>query len=210
MGKSAHLILAHPVLDSLNGLLHKTAQEVLQANGFNVISSNLYEMAREKHPALTYYALSDEKGQKKIEEEQQKIKQSALTVVQFPLYWFQFPAVLKTYLEQVWQPGFAYPGTFENSPMAPENKSVLFSITTQSGEAAFNDNSSNGNFSRTLFPMTVAFRFVGFNILKPFILHSVAEKTQQEVGDIVNEYKNYLEKMVKSPEIIMTPGAYEV
>ena len=206
MNNTAHLILAHPKHNSLNGLLHKTAEETLQARGFNVVSSNLYEMVKAKHPAMEYYGQElSENAQEKIQQEQQKIQKSTLTVVQFPLYWFGFPAVLKTFLEQVWQPGFAYPGIFENSPLAPEKKSVLFSITTQSGEAAFTDAGSNGEFSRTLFPMTVAFRFVGFNILAPFVRHGVAEKTDQEVNAFVDQYKKHLEAMISRPEIIMKP-----
>ncbi len=209
MKKTAHLILAHPRSDSLNHLLHDTARKTLEQHGFDIVESNLYEMLAQHHPAVEYYGNEiPENDQQKIAQEQQKIKQSALSIVQFPLYWFQFPAILKSYLEQVWQPGFAYPGIFENSPMAPDNKSVLFSITTQSGKEAFSNAASNGEFSRTLFPMTVAFRFVGFNILEPFVQHAVAEKSEEEVADIVAAYKAYMEEMINKPKPIMAPNKY--
>ena len=43
-----------------------------------------------------------------MDEEQQRLADHDLIVLQFPLYWYTGPALLKEWLDLVWLQGFAY------------------------------------------------------------------------------------------------------
>ena len=201
-----HLVIAHPNTNSFNHALAEQALKIAADNSLTIVKTDLYSFARHQHPAVQFYG-QQEYPQQQINEEQQKIKDSDIVILQFPLYWFSYPAILQAYLEQIWQVDFAYPPTFEQSPLAKLNKKVLFSITTQSPKSAYTDQGKNGDIQRILFPMTTAFRFVGFAILEPFICYAIGNKNKQELEECMSEHYQHINQMLVNPKIIMQANA---
>jgi NAD(P)H dehydrogenase (quinone) len=198
---NAHLLIAHPEPSSLNYALQSAISSTLQKNKCSVELTDVYALWRENHPATRPYGLPrSEEDVQKIKQQQQIILNSDLTIIQFPLYWFSVPGLLKLYWEQVLEPGFAYPGKFKQSPLNTGRK-ILFSITTQSSEQDFSAEGVNGSIQSILYPLTVAFRFVGFNILNPFIAYNVTDKDEQSIKNIIKNLQNKISEEVTEPKI---------
>lgn len=174
---TVHLIYAHAKHNSYNAALKDTLTTQLKKAGHTVIISDLYADA----PQLqTFYGheLSAEQ-QNYIKAEQAKIKSARFTVVQFPMYWFSFPAILKNYFDLVYAHGFAYPGRFAESPLN-DGRQVMLSITTQSTKEDFSDSGCNGNIEKILYPMELAFKFVGYKIAPAEVYYAVGSTTNEE------------------------------
>ena len=82
----------------------------------------------------------------------------------------------KNYIDQVSRPSIAYPGTFSQSPLH-NGRQALFSVTTQSKEAAFSEQGPNGSVLNNLFHLATAFRFMGFWIRHPLVLYDAHQVT---------------------------------
>lgn len=127
----AHLVLAHPLDDSLNAHLAKTAQAALEAEGAKVDRLDLYTCAFQ--PCLSADERAGMHARRPVDTDvaalQARLAAAECLVLVFPTWWFSMPAILKGWFDRVWTPGFAYaPGT----PIRPRLtglKSVLV-VTT--------------------------------------------------------------------------------
>ena len=197
---SVHLITAHPRNDSFNYAMRNVARDELTSR-HSIVTTDVYDLYQNKHPAVMPYGLSrPATEQALIHKEQEKIKKSDLTILQFPLYWFSMPGILKNYWDQVLEPGFAYPGKFTNSPLN-DGRKILFSITTQSTQSDYSEGGCNGDLLTILHPLTVAFRFVGFTILKPFIVYNVHAAEPDYLGKELQRYQAYLQNLNNTTDV---------
>jgi NAD(P)H dehydrogenase (quinone) len=138
----AHIIFAHPNLQSFNGQLRDTAIQTLEAKGWSVTVSDLVQMKfkvsadaddfTELYNAdffdiQTEQKIAIQKGTftADIKREQQLLSEADLIVFQFPLWWYSMPAVLKGYIDRVFSMGWAYGGG-----QALVGKKVLVGMTT--------------------------------------------------------------------------------
>lgn len=193
--KTIHYIIAHPEPESLNyAMMHAAIDHLKQKH--NVVVTDIYELIKQQHPAVQPYASTrSDADQLKIKAEQQKIKDSDYTIVQFPLYWFSLPGALKTYWEQVLEPGFAYPGKFENSPLH-DGRKLLLALTTQSTAKDFSHQGPNGPMADILVPIKVAFRFVGYDIAEPFIAYNVTDQSHKDNEQMIAKYVAHVQAML--------------
>lgn len=195
-----HIIIAHPSSDSYNYALLNAATCAL-SSAHTVTVTDIYQYLASGHAAVQPYGSKrDEAMALQIHQEQKIIADSELTIIQFPLYWFSFPGLLKNYWEQVLEPGFAYPGKFENSPLN-DGRKLMFSITTQSTAEDFTDQGLCGSMHNILYPMTVAFRFVGFSILEPFVAYNVTDQKQEDLQRGLQEFAKYAVSAAEAPKI---------
>jgi NAD(P)H dehydrogenase (quinone) len=116
-------VSAHPDPRSLNGALRDVGIEALRRDGHEVVESDLYAMGwnpvvdhadfghdpaerldvlPESQCALETGTLSDD-----IRREHEKIRWADTLVVQFPLWWFGMPAILKGWFDRLFVQGFA-------------------------------------------------------------------------------------------------------
>jgi NAD(P)H dehydrogenase (quinone) len=186
-----HIIIAHPNLNSLNYAMKDAAISALN-DSHTIVTSDLYAMHRNNHPAiLPYDPARQGQSMNRLAHEQNIIKNSQLTIIQFPLYWFSYPGLLKNYWDQILTPGFAYPGKFNGSPLN-DGRRVLLSLTTQSTEQDYSDEGCNGPIKDILYPMTVALRFAGFNILEPFVTYNVHDSQHEQLNRVITNYQKAL------------------
>ena len=122
---NVHWVFAHPEPRSLNGSLRDFAVARLEAAGHEVRQSDLYAM-RWKAVAdgddfsdhvegeRLVYATASFKGftsgtqTPDISAEQDKLKWADAIIIQFPLWWFSVPAILKGWFDRVLAAGWAY------------------------------------------------------------------------------------------------------
>jgi NAD(P)H dehydrogenase (quinone) len=120
------IVCAHPEPKSLTGYLKVRAVEALEAAGHEVVVSDLYAM---KWKAVADAADFPERGNVNgplnyarssreafttgtqaadIAEEQRKLLWADVVVLQFPMWWYGMPAILKGWIDRVYAYGFAY------------------------------------------------------------------------------------------------------
>ncbi|MCV3753295.1 NAD(P)H-dependent oxidoreductase [Mycoplasma enhydrae] len=110
--KNIYLILGHTTLDSFNGKLADEYEKKLRQLNKNVRRINL------NHNDFDVCLLKDsqsEKNKQFILKEQENIKWADEIVFFYPLWWASVPAILKGYIDNVFQSGFAFK-YHENDP----------------------------------------------------------------------------------------------
>lgn len=117
-------VYAHPEPRSLNGSLRDAAMEQLRIDGHTVEQSDLYAMQwnpvvqpadydhdsaeRFKVATASSTALAAGTQTPDIVAEQQKLLRADAVVLQFPLWWFSMPAIMKGWVDRVFVEGFGY------------------------------------------------------------------------------------------------------
>jgi len=107
---SVHLVLAHPLADSLNARLAGRAAQACAEAGQAVDRLDLY--AEGFAPALTVEERTNHYGTPRPGADaralQARLGAAEHLVLVFPTWWFAMPATLKGWFDRVWGPGFAF------------------------------------------------------------------------------------------------------
>ncbi len=143
----AHIVLAHPESKSFNGQLANITHSNLKAAGWEVTYSDLYADNFDPREGPMHYGnLSDsERFHAQTEQrfnaengttphdvavERDKMLQSDLLVVHFPLWWFGMPAILKGWIDRVFVYGSVYRSQMRYDTGICKGKKMLACITT--------------------------------------------------------------------------------
>ncbi|HWT98539.1 MAG TPA: NAD(P)H-dependent oxidoreductase [Terriglobales bacterium] len=197
--KKALLVFAHPEQRSLNGALRDVAVRELEAQGYTVKVSDLYAMGwkatvdqadfPQQHtedrliPVLaskTGYetgTLTDD-----VKAEIEKLLWADMVILQFPLWWFGMPAILKGWVDRVFAYGFAY-GVGEHSDKRwgdrygegmMAGKRAMLIVTAGGWEDHYSARGINGPIDDLLFPITHGtLYYPGFQVLPSFVAYRV-------------------------------------
>jgi len=204
-------VFAHPEKNSFNGALFQTAQDVFSANGHEVKVSDLYRMGFNpvsdranfqsvKDPAYfkqqveEVYATVNDSFADDIEAELQKLEWCDLLILQFPLWWFSMPAILKGWVDRVFAAERVYGrGKWYDSGVFAGKKAML-SLTTGSGADSYDVDGLHGDIHRILYPINHGIlRFVGFDVLPPFISWSPAHVSDEDRRAELLRYRSTLD-----------------
>lgn len=114
-----------------------------------------------------------------ITREQEKLRRADAVVVQFPLWWYGMPAILKGWFDRVFVSGFAFgtdPTTdrrlrFEQGPFA--GKRALVVTTLGDRPLAIGPRGKSGELRELLFGLLHGtFAYTGMSVLEPFAVPS--------------------------------------
>lgn len=128
---SVHLVLCHPLADSLNARLAAGIEKNIRARGLAVDTLDLYASGFD--PALTleerraYY--EPIRSQNSPADLQRRLVAAEHLVLVFPTWWFAPPAMLKGWFERVWSPDIAFSQGTPIRPLLTNLKSILV-VTT--------------------------------------------------------------------------------
>lgn len=191
------LVYAHPEPMSLNGALKDFSVKRLEAAGHTVRVSDLYAMkwkavldaddSTDHVPGAPFNASADSKRAfsngtqtDDIAGEQEKLEWADAVILQFPLWWFSMPAILKGWVERVYAYGFAY-GVGEHSDQrwgdrygegSMAGKRAMLVVTTGGWEPHYSARGINGPIEDVLFPIHHGVLFYpGFDVLPPFVAY---------------------------------------
>ncbi|PMS15262.1 NAD(P)H dehydrogenase [Trinickia dabaoshanensis] len=191
------LVYAHPEPQSLNGALKEFSVKRLEAAGHTVRVSDLYAMkwkavldaddSTEHVPGTAFspsleskHAFENGTQSADIAAEQDKLKWADAVILQFPLWWFSMPAILKGWVERVYAYGFAY-GVGEHSDThwgdrygegSLVGKRAMLVVTTGGWEPHYGPRGINGPIDDILFPINHGVLFYpGFDVLPPFVVY---------------------------------------
>lgn len=128
---SVHLVLCHPLADSLNARLACAVEASVRSRNLPVDRLDLYASGFE--PALTaaergayYGAIAPQDSPADL---QRRLASAEHLVLVFPTWWFAPPAMLKGWFERVWAPGIAFEQGTPIRPLLDNLKSILV-VTT--------------------------------------------------------------------------------
>jgi NAD(P)H dehydrogenase (quinone) len=191
------LVFAHPEPRSLNGALRDVAVQELEAQGHTVLVSDLHAMgwkasvdrddfpqlspdARLKVPKASHDAFDAQGLTDDVKAEIEKLLWADMLILQFPLWWFTMPAILKGWVDRVFAYGFAYGVGAHNEQrwgdrygegtLAGKRAMV---ITTAGGWAEhYSPRGINGPIDDLLFPIHHGILYYpGYDVLPPFVAY---------------------------------------
>ena len=186
---------AHPEPRSLNGSLRTIGIEHLRTLGHTVVESDLYAMEWDpvvrprdaaNHPSHRFRISADTRTAHltgaqpdAIVHEQEKLRRADALVIQFPLWWYGMPAILKGWFDRVFVSGFAF-GTdeatgrrlrFEQGPFT--GKRALVITTLGDRPHAIGPRGKSGELNELLFGLLHGtFAYTGMSVLEPFAIPS--------------------------------------
>ena len=193
------LVFAHPEPRSLNGTLRDVACKELEAQGHEVRVSDLYadgwksEVDRADFPSLASNARlrpASASGEAfatnaltaDVKAEQEKLLWADALLLQFPLWWYTMPAILKGWVDRVYAYGFAY-GVGEHSDRhwgdrfgegTLAGKRAMLIVTTGGWEEHYSARGINGSIDDLLFPINHGILYYpGYHVLPPFLAYKV-------------------------------------
>ena len=205
------IVHAHPEAKSFNTALMTLAKEQLTQAGHSVEVSDLYEMnwnpvasaddfAQRKSPDYLVYALEQRYNFDQqaiapdIAIEIAKLQKADLLILNFPLFWFSVPAIMKGWIDRVLISGVCYGGMRFYDQGGLKGKKALVTLTLGGREHMFGENAIHGELVdgmlRPLLRGTLA--YVGLEVLPPFIGYHVPYISQEAREQMLVDYKHYL------------------
>ncbi|GGL05162.1 NAD(P)H oxidoreductase [Nocardia jinanensis] len=109
--RTALVVVAHPRRDSLTAHIAELATRRLTAAGYRIDLLDLH--AENFDPRmiaadLPQWGNRDKTYSPEVEDHMRRILAADVIVAVFPVYWMQVPAILKGWIDRVWNYGFAY------------------------------------------------------------------------------------------------------
>ncbi|MFF1356131.1 NAD(P)H-dependent oxidoreductase [Streptomyces sp. NPDC058297] len=221
------VVSAHPEPRSLNAALTGFAVEHLRTAGHEVRVSDLYAMKwkatvdaddfPEHAEAGRLHVMADSERatlgdglSPDIAAEQEKVRWSDAVVLQFPMWWFSAPAILKGWIDRVFTSGFAY-GPAVPPPYGEGHlgqRRALVSVTVGARESAFSDRGIHGSLADVLHPIQHGlFWFTGMTPLEPFAVYSSNDLPDDRFATARQEYARRLDTLFTAEPVPFRPLA---
>lgn len=233
------IVFAHPERQSLNGALLDVALSELHAQGHQVQVSDLYAMnwkatvdhddfpgfkptdrlkvAAESSREFAAHTLTDD-----VKAEQEKLLWADTVILQFPLWWFAMPAILKGWVDRVYACGFAY-GVGEHSDSrwgdrygegVMAGKRAMLIVTTGGWQEHYSARGINGPIDDLLFPIHHGILFYpGFTVLPPFVAYRVDRTDEAKFAVMADDLRERIRTLNDTPPIAyrqQNEGDYQI
>ena len=221
------LVFAHPEPRSLNGALRDVAIRELEAQGHEVRVSDLYadgwksEVDRADFPALAPEARLKVAGAsaeafaagaltEDVRAEQEKLLWADMLILQFPLWWYSMPAILKGWVDRVYAYGFAY-GVGEHSDTywgdrfgegTLAGKRAMLIVTTGGWEEHYAPRGVNGPIDDLLFPINHGILYYpGYDVLPSFVAYRVDRLDEAGFEAMAERLRERMRTVATTPPI---------
>jgi NAD(P)H dehydrogenase (quinone) len=221
------LVFAHPEPRSLNGALRDVTIKELEAQGHEVRLSDLYadgwksEVGRGDFPPLAPDArLMPAAASKKafeanaltedVRAEIEKLLWADTLILQFPLWWFAMPAILKGWVDRVYAYGFAY-GVGEHSDKrwgdrygegTLAGKRAMLIVTAGGWEEHYSARGVNGPIDDLLFPINHGILYYpGYDVLPPFVAFGVDRLDESGFEPVAERLRERIRTLATTPPI---------
>lgn len=218
MSMNVLIILAHPEPQSLNGQLARSAAAAMTAAGHSVRVSDLYAEHFDPCEAGRHFRSSRDPARFDAQTEQrhawdtqslpedirrhvENVLWADLLILQFPLWWFGLPAILKGWVDRVFVYGGLYTSSRCHDRGVCQGKKVLFSVTTGSSAAACAHDGHEGETALILWPSLYAFRYIGFSVLQPYLIHGArgglrGDTAMAQKQRLLKEEEGYIQALI--------------
>lgn len=220
-------ISAHPEPRSLTGSLRTAGIAALRDQGHQVVESDLYAMGWDPVLRRDGFAFATDRFDPSadvraahaagslpadVRAEQQKLQWADAVILQFPLWWYGPPAILKGWFDSVLVSGFAFghdPTTgrrlrFENGPF--QGVRALVVLTLGDRPRAVGPRGISGELTEMLFGLlhgTLA--YTGMEALPPLAFPSADRADERCFAQMADELTERLRALFTDPPIPYRP-----
>jgi NAD(P)H dehydrogenase (quinone) len=221
--KKVLIVHAHPEPQSFSAAMKMAAADEFRAQGHEVRVSDLYEkgfnpvaspadfLARANPDYLTY-ALEQRNGfsgntlAADIAEEVANVLWADLLVLNFPIYWFSVPAIMKGWIDRVFLSGPFYGGLRFYDKGGLRGKAAWVTATLGGQPHMFAEDGVHGPLEEMLRPLLRGtLGYVGFDVLEPFIGYHIPYITQEQREAVMTAFRNDV-RCVSSRERLRFPS----
>lgn len=219
------IVYAHPEEKSFNSSMLNRSVATLKSLGHEVRLSDLYAMefnplaserdflGRRFPEHLQYdreqkYARANDLFEQDIQREIDKLLWCDFLILQFPLWWFSVPAILKGWFDRVFANGVAYGAGKRYDTGGLSGRRAMISTSTAAYPSMCAPDGLLGDIDVILWPLqngTLA--YTGFDVLPPFIAHSVNFISDQERKALLDAYDARLQKIETEAPMFFHPLA---
>lgn len=216
----AFIVHAHPELKSFNGAMTRAAVDALRAAQHEVVVSDLYAMgfnpvSDRRNFSTCYdihyyrqqseeaYAAAHDGFVSEIQKEMDKLFWCDALILQFPLWWFALPAILKGWIDRVFAAGGRiYGGGKWYDRGVFSAKLAMCSVTIGGPPSMYSERGLNGPISAILFPINHGMLyFTGFTVKESFLVHAPARMRDDERAAQIAAYQKRLLTLASAPVI---------
>lgn len=220
-------VSAHPSPHSLNSSLRAVGIDRLRSRGEVVVESDLYAMGWNPvlgpddfvGPGETFHPTDDVRRANlegrlpvDIAAEQSKLGDADALVLQFPLWWYGMPAIMKGWFDRVFHSGFAFgkdPRTgrrlrFEQGPFTGKRALVITTLGDRPG--AIGPRGKSGEFTQLMFGLlhgTLA--YTGMRVLPPLPIPSADRVDEDDYATVAAELGERLDGLFADTPIAYRP-----
>jgi NAD(P)H dehydrogenase (quinone) len=134
--------------------------------------------------------------------EQEKLRWADAVVLQFPLWWYGMPAILKGWFDRVFVKGFAYgvTGTSGRTRRYGDGllrgKRAMVVVTAGAPESSLGPRGVNGYIDELLFPLQHGTLFyTGMSVLPPFLVPGADRLTPARYPDVAARLRQRLREL---------------
>ncbi len=185
-----HYVFSHPSRDSFNGALLQRALTV-----FDQPSMTLTDLYGTHFNPVASIAETETIHSEEVHTEISSLQQADVVILQFPLWWFSTPAILKGWMDRVFVFGVTYDKERRFKTGGFAGKKAMLVTTTQATAESYQENGLNGPMDTLLFPIHHSLRFVGFETLPPFVAYDVARNNKKQNEKLLNQYAMLLREI---------------
>jgi NAD(P)H dehydrogenase (quinone) len=206
------IVLAHPERKSFNGQLVDRAIATLAAAGHTVELSDLYAMDFDPREHPRHYtsracldrfdvqleqraAAENRSFASDVAAELDKVWRADLLVLQYPLWWYQPPAMMKGWIDRVLAYGETYTSRLRYDCGKLKGKRAMVSVTLGGPAATYAHNGRNGDIELLLWPTQMTMHYVGMTVLQPFAPADVfGDAIDPDVQAVLGEHLDAFER----------------
>ncbi len=200
------IVYAQPEPKSFNAAMLATARETLESAGHDVRVSDLYAVnfnpvaraedfeGRRFPDHLQYdreqkHAQANDLFSEDIAQEIEKLLWCDFLILQFPLWWFSVPAIMKGWFDRVLVNGVAYGAGRRYDTGGLRGRRAMIATSTAAYPGMCAPDGLVGDLDVVLWPLqngTLA--YTGFDVLAPFVAHSVNYVEPEKRAEYLADY----------------------
>jgi NAD(P)H dehydrogenase (quinone) len=219
------IVLANPEITSFNAQMATLAERVLSERGSAEIF-DLYRLNFDPVERADHYASRLDPTRFDTQAEQrhasdtatlpsdvmahlEAVERADLLILQYPMWWYTPPAILKGWLDRVFVYGRTYTSRIRYDAGRFRGKRAMLSVTTGGPETTFKHNGRNGDIDLLLWPLNFTLYYVGFTVLAPFVAFGVEgglkysgeAEARRRLTEYLRDYEKALHTLDNRPAI---------
>lgn len=218
------VVYAHPEPNSYNGRLLEATREALAEAGHELVVSDLYAQgfnavagehdvtrradterfslgAEQMHAAQNGCLAPD------VESELDRLMAADVLILQFPMWWFSMPAIMKGWIDRIFVRGVAYDHgrTWENGVFV--GRRAMIAMTVSAPTEAFLPDGKNGDMERILWPVHAGvLALCGYAVLPPFVAHGIPFCGEEAMAAQLDSYRERLRSLESTEPLFFHMG----
>jgi NAD(P)H dehydrogenase (quinone) len=213
------IVHAHHEPHSFNGAMTREAATALVAAGSEVVVSDLYAMRFDpvsdrrnfvdiKDPGRLHQQTEEAHASQHngfvpaLQAEMDKLTWCDVLILQFPLWWFGMPAILKGWIDRVFAVGRAYGNRRWFDVGVFSGKRAMCSVTVGGPPTVYSERGINGPIDSILFPINHGILgFTGFTVVESFVVYAPGRIGDEERVAHLRRYRDRVLGLHSAPVI---------